>query len=228
MAIIPPIVERTFNGLLDHLATVVARSGIHPNTISTVGIIPSIIAALFLAEGWFELAGSFIFLGGILDMIDGKVARSTSQESKFGAIYDATLDRMAELIMYAGFGVYCMEQRMPFLLLITFIAGSSSILISYVRARAESHGISCPVGILRRGDRIVLMAVGAVLDGTGSFLHSTMQSALEAMGSTVMYRFPPMPLTISMTIIAVLAPVTVVQRLLHIGRQAQGDFTKKL
>ncbi|MBI4546799.1 MAG: CDP-alcohol phosphatidyltransferase family protein [Ignavibacteriae bacterium] len=218
MPLTPLVIERNFNRLLDSLVDVLSLSRIHANTISTIGIFPSIAAAYFSSQGQFTVGGILILIGGLLDMLDGKVARLNGHVSKFGAIYDATLDRLAELVIYTGIGIYFIQHNMHLTSLVVVVAVGSSLLVSYVRARAESHGIPCEVGFLRRGDRIVLLGAGAFFDFMADVFHAIVQGIITLLGLEVRYAFPPMPLTLVLMVIAVLSPITVVQRLMYISK----------
>jgi len=192
-----------------------------PNTISTIGIIPSFIAAFMLAGGWFVTGGLMIFLGGVLDMIDGKLARLTNRTSSFGALYDSTLDRIAEIAVFTGIGYFFVFQGMHLASLLVVIAASGSIMVSYVRARAESHGFTCNVGWMRRGERIVLLGSGAFFSFYPYPFDTIIIWLLKIIPFDLTYFYPPMPLTLAIALIAFFTPITVAQRVYEVWKQTR-------
>ncbi len=220
MALIPSWVENAFNKLLLPLTYSVKALHLSPNTISTIGVIPSFIAAFFLANGWFVTGGILILLGGMLDMIDGKLARLINRTSKFGALYDSTLDRIAEIAVYTGLGYFYVFQEMNLASLLVVIAAGGSIMVSYVRARAESHGFSCNVGWMRRGERIVLIGGGALFSFYPQPFDSLILGLLKVIPFDIYYFYPPMPLTLAIALVALFTPITVVQRVYEVWKQA--------
>jgi len=214
MSLIPYSIENYFDHMLDLVIWKISRSGIRPNWISTVGFMVILVAAFLLFKGEFSLAGVLILFGGLLDMADGKLARLTRQESIYGAIYDSTVDRIGELAIYTGIGAYLVANNMHMIAFVAVIAVGGSILISYIRARAESYDIPCNVGLLRRGERILLFGMGATLNFLGDLFHEPVRWMIAPLN--VQYLFPPMPLTIVLIAIAILSPVTIAQRLIYI------------
>ena len=223
MGLIPSGIENGFNKLLMPLVYTVKTFHISPNMLSTIGIIPSIVAAFLLAYGWFVAAGVFILLGGVIDMIDGKLARLTNRTSKFGALYDSTLDRIAEIAMYTGIGYFFVYQDMHFTSLLVVIAASGSIMVSYVRARAESHGYSCNVGWMRRGERIVLLGGAALLSFYPQPFDALVIGILKILPFDLTYYYPPMPLTMAIAIVAFFTPITVAQRVYVVWKQTKTE-----
>jgi len=221
MGLIPSKVEEVFNRSLMPLTYTVKTLRLSPNTISTIGVIPSFAAAFFLANGWFITGGILIFIGGILDMIDGKLARLTNRTSKFGALYDSTLDRIAEIAMYTGLGYFYVFQGMHLASLLVVIAASGSIMVSYVRARAESHGFTCNVGWMRRGERIVILGGGALLTIYPQPFDAIVFAFLKVIPFDITYYYPPMPLTLAIGLVAVFTPITVAQRVYEVWKQAR-------
>jgi CDP-diacylglycerol---glycerol-3-phosphate 3-phosphatidyltransferase len=228
MGLIPKSVESTFNRLLIPLVHSVKFLHLSPNTISTIGVVPSFIAAFLLAQGMFVLAGVFILTGGILDMIDGKLARLTNRTSQFGALYDSTLDRFAEIAMYTGIGYFFVFQDMHLASLLVVIAASGSIMVSYVRARAESHGFSCNVGWLRRGERIVILGFASLLSFFPQPFDLIVIVFLRIIPFDLTYYYPPMPLTLAIAFVAFFTPITVVQRVYEVWKQTKSERIKTI
>ncbi len=123
-------------------------------------------AACMTEIGW----GGFVILAaGLFDMMDGRLARMSGKSSLFGALWDSTLDRYSELVSLFGICLIFLQNGMFALGIITFAAMIGSVMVSYVRARAEGLQIECKVGLMQRPERVVVTAVTAMLTGiTGS------------------------------------------------------------
>jgi len=134
------------------------------------------------------MAGWLSLFAGSLDMLDGALARATNQASRFGALLDSTLDRYSELVLLGGLVLWSASRNALDELLLAFAALGGSLMVSYVKARAEGLGFSCEVGILTRPERVIILGLGLL---TGLVLPA-------------------------LAIIAVLANVTAVQRLIHV------------
>lgn len=151
------------------------KIGITPNFITTTGFILNVVAAgMFVYAGIYGgqndlaiigWAGSVILFAGLFDMMDGRVARLGNMSSKFGALYDSVLDRYSELMTFFGICYYLSMKDYFLYALIAFIALIGSLMVSYVRARAEGLGIECKVGFMQRPERVVLTSLGALFCG---------------------------------------------------------------
>ncbi len=165
-----PIVYRVIEPLIRGLA----RAGVTPNMITSTGFVLNLaVAVLFIVGskqprsdldiiGW---GGALILFAGLFDMIDGRLARVTGQTSKFGALYDSVLDRYSELFMFLGICFYLARQNYFESAVFTFLAMIGSVMVSYVRARAEGLGIECADGLMQRPERILLIGVSAIVCG---------------------------------------------------------------
>ena len=153
------------------------RIGITPNMVTTIGLLGNIAAAaVFVWAGYtgspselnyplVTLAGTLIILFSLFDMLDGQVARLGNMASTFGAMYDSVLDRYCELFTLGGIAFYFIQTGHVGAALITFIALVGSIMVSYVRARAEGRGLECKIGFMQRPERVVVTALGAIATG---------------------------------------------------------------
>ncbi len=221
MPLIPRAVEVGFNRALDRIARTRFFSRLSPNLVSTVGILVGIVPAFLFAYGEFVLAGIFMIISGVLDMLDGKIARASGRTTVFGALYDATVDRATELAIYTGIGAYFILRNMHLTSLFVVFAAGGSWLVSYVRARAESFGVPCEVGLLRRGERFFLLSAGAILSFAPEPFHEAALWFLDVVKLKTPYAYPPMPLTICIILIAILAQITIVQRLVHVWKSTR-------
>ena len=151
------------------------KIGITPNFITTTGFVLNVVAAgMFVYAGIYGgqndlaiigWAGGVILFAGLFDMMDGRVARLGNMSSKFGALYDSVLDRYSELMTFFGICYYLSMKDYFFYALIAFVALIGSLMVSYVRARAEGLGIECKVGFMQRPERVVLTSLGALFCG---------------------------------------------------------------
>jgi phosphatidylinositol phosphate synthase len=137
--------------------------GISPLVFNILGVAFGVAAGWALAVGRLPLAGLFVLLSGLADVIDGQVARGRNLASAAGAFLDSTLDRYSEAAVFLGAAWYY-DSKFAVLLVVTALAGS--LLVSYTRARGESLGVSCKYGVLQRAERMLLMALGTILDPT--------------------------------------------------------------
>ena len=116
----------------------------------------------FYYIGW---GGGIILFAGLFDMMDGQVARIGKMSSTFGALYDSVLDRYSELTVFFGICFYLINQGYVISSIVAFIALIGSLMVSYVRARAEGLGLECKVGFMQRPERVVLTGLGALCCG---------------------------------------------------------------
>ena len=157
------------------------KVGITPNLITFTGLLGNVAAAALVVYGGIEHPGDLSYVGwggliillsGLFDMMDGRVARVGNMSSTFGALFDSVLDRYSELITLFAFFYWLILSGYLWGSIITFAALVGSIMVSYVRARAEGLDIECKVGLMQRPERVVLTSVAAILSGVlygGSF-----------------------------------------------------------
>lgn len=174
-----------------------ARTGITPNTITWLGLLIAIGAGVLVGIGHPFAAGFVVLVGGFFDIIDGALARSTDRTSRFGAILDSTLDRAGEAVVLLGLLVFYTHEQSTSGVVVVGIVWLMSLLVSYIRARAEGMGLECETGFFTRAERVILLALGLLL--------SQINDAL----------------LIVLTVIATLSFITVVQRLRHVWRQTK-------
>jgi len=174
---------------------VLARTPVTPNTLSWSGFILALGAAALIVTGYPLAAGIVMLVAGFFDILDGALARRIKKVTPFGAVLDATLDRLSEaVILLAILAVYAIQQSLYGVLLVG-VALTCSLLVSYVRARAEAQGLECKVGIFTRAERVAILALGLLLS-----------------------YFTP-ALIIALAIIVVFSLVTIIQRVVYVWRQ---------
>jgi len=169
--------------LLDPIVNMVASIGITPNMVTVTGLLLNVVATAYLifqnpaTTGHTALGiwGILVLLAGSLDMLDGRLARVYNQSSAFGALFDSVIDRYSELVMFLGICYYLIIHHYPVSALIAFLAMIGSVMVSYVRARAEGLGIECKGGLMQRPERILLLTGAAILCGTYSVFFRSFQ-----------------------------------------------------
>ena len=147
-----------------------ALSRIHPNVLTFMGLVINIWAAWLLSRGSFRWAGLVVIGAGLFDMVDGRVARATSQVTRFGGFFDSVIDRYSDLALYMGLLVYYASINRFFYIVLTAVVMTGSVMISYSRARAENAIPKCKVGFLERPERVVLIIIGALFNRMAAVL----------------------------------------------------------
>lgn len=143
------------------VADLMVRHRVSPNLITTVGTLCTMGAGVIFATGHIRIAGWFMGLTALFDVLDGTVARRTGRSTVFGAFYDSTLDRVADGFVLGGLAMFYAindAHRSPVMLAITVAGLIGTFLTSYTRARAESLGLDAKVGIMQRPERVALLS----------------------------------------------------------------------
>jgi CDP-diacylglycerol--glycerol-3-phosphate 3-phosphatidyltransferase len=185
--LIPESVRAWSRGVLAPVARGMDAIHISPCTLTVMGIVPAIIAGYAFAKGMLKLGGVLVAVSGIFDLMDGLVARMAGRETRFGALLDSTIDRYSEIAVFVGLAVLFRETSTLYGVV---LALCGSLMVSYLKARAEGLGQSCTAGMLQRPERMIVVVIGALL-GMG-FLKG------------------------AIWIIAVLANITAIERLLRV------------
>jgi CDP-diacylglycerol---glycerol-3-phosphate 3-phosphatidyltransferase len=164
--------------VIDPVVRLLIKLGLTPNAVTSIGFILNIGVAIVFVIGAEEgnrgdltyvgWAGALILFAGLFDMLDGQVARLGNMKSIFGALYDSVLDRYSELIMFLGICYYLVAHHYFLSSIFAFIAMIGSMMVSYVRARAEGLGVECKGGLMQRPERIVTLGLFAILCGVTS------------------------------------------------------------
>jgi len=152
------------NKVILFIVRMLALSKIHPNVLTFIGLLINIAAAALLAVGQFRKAGLVIIGAGLFDMVDGRVARETNRVTRFGGFFDSVLDRYSDLALLVGLLVWYGSINREFYVVLTAIVMTGSVMVSYVRARAENSIPTCKVGFAERPERVVLFIIGALFD----------------------------------------------------------------
>ena len=134
--------------------------GLTPNTVTVLGFLLSAGVALVLATGRLTLAGLLLIATLAFDAVDGTMARTQGTTSRFGAFLDSTLDRWTELFLYGALVWHYLQVGQDVNVLLAVAAMSTSVMVSYTRARAEGVGLPCKEGIFTRFERMVVLIAG--------------------------------------------------------------------
>jgi len=153
-------------GFLAPVTGLLVRIGVHPNTISFVGLLLQVgVGALFLT-GRVRLGGALLLITAPLDALDGAVARAAGSDGLFGAFLDSTLDRLSDAALILGLALLQSRQGASLEMALFLVALVTAFMVSYTRARAESLGACCKVGALTRLERVLLIAVLSLFGAT--------------------------------------------------------------
>ena len=182
-----------FGWLIDHIVRWLALSRIHPNVLTFLGLLINVWAAFLFAEGKFRWAAAVVIGAGLFDMVDGRVARATDRVTRFGGFFDSVLDRYSDLGLFIGLLVYYASINRFGYIVLTAVVMTGSVMISYVRARAENSIPKCKVGFLERPERVVLIIIGGLFNRIAAVLW----------------------------VIAVLSNLTVIHRMIYTWRETQ-------
>jgi CDP-diacylglycerol---glycerol-3-phosphate 3-phosphatidyltransferase len=163
--------------------------GIHPNTLTLVGVLINVAAAVALGQDEFLLAGVIMIVANIFDFIDGKVAHITNTVSRFGAFWDSTLDRFSDIALFLGLIYLYATLRRTDYVMVASLAMMFSIMTSYARARAESLIQKCKVGFMERPERIVLFMIGAFTDRMAAALWVILILSIFTVADRIYYTY---------------------------------------
>jgi len=170
---------------------VLAKTGVTPNALTWLGLLLSIVSAVLIAGNNLIPAAIILIVAGLLDMLDGALARHTGKVTKSGAVLDSTLDRLSEAAIFIGIlALFADDGSLPEIVMVGITLALSQ-LVSYIRARAEALGVDCRTGLFTRPERVIVLILALLID----------------------------QLFIALIIIAFFSLVTVVQRLAYTWRR---------
>lgn len=185
--------RRVFKGVLEAIGGFLNQLGIKPMVITGFGLVGNLVAGILIAYGYLLLGGLIALIIWPLDALDGTMARMRNESGRYGAFADSVTDRYSEIAIYAGLLVYFFRIGSWTDGLLVFFAAIGSIMVSYVRARAEALNFSAKIGLLSRVERYIVLIPGIILG------------------------YP----RISLWILAVIGNFTALQRFWHVRRQAK-------
>ena len=177
------------------VAGALAKMGLTPNIVTLLGLAVAGASAYLISIGNLWAGGIVLLASGVFDLFDGALARLTGRTSKFGALLDSVVDRVSEAVILLGLLVFYIQLSSTEGLVLVYLALVGSIMVSYLRARAEGLGIECNVGVMTRPERVVTLGVGLIIG-----------------------QWWPTVVLIVLGVIAGLTFLTTVQRLIHAWR----------
>jgi CDP-diacylglycerol--glycerol-3-phosphate 3-phosphatidyltransferase len=187
--------RQVFKGILDKIGAFLNGLGIRPNVITTAGLLGNVAAGVLIASGQVLWGGLVAMILAPLDALDGTMARLRNESSRYGAFVDSVTDRYSEFALYAGLLVYFINTGTWQDALLVFFAAIGSILVSYIRAKAEALDYSAKIGLFTRVERYLVLIPGVILG---------------------------IP-RISLWILAIFANFTALQRFWYVRKQAMED-----
>jgi CDP-diacylglycerol--glycerol-3-phosphate 3-phosphatidyltransferase len=197
--------------VFEPIALAMGRLGLTPDALTIIGFGITLVGAILLALQVWVAGALVVFIGGVFDMFDGTLARATGQVSKVGAFMDSVFDRWGEALVYVGIIVGLSAVGLDAGVFLAAAAMASAFLVSYARAKSEGLGFStgtgmAEVGLMPREIRLVVLTGGLLIGGI-------LGIGPEVAGGS-------MVVVIALGLIAILATVTVIQRVLATRRQA--------
>ncbi len=179
------------------IAEFLNRIGIRPNTVTLIGLVGTVGVAILIAYGQMTWAGILLLLMGPVDAMDGALARLRNEASAWGAFVDAVTDRYSELFIFLGFLIHFILLSNVTGILLAYLAAAGSVLVSYVKARADASKLDANVGLLTRVERYLILIPGLIFSSL----------------------YPPLVL-IALFLIAIFANITALQRIFRVRRDA--------
>ncbi|HYK95662.1 MAG TPA: CDP-alcohol phosphatidyltransferase family protein [Candidatus Dormibacteraeota bacterium] len=218
------------------LATPVARGlgrlGLTPNALTLIGFLGTCVAAVAAAWQAWLAAGVLVLVFGIFDLFDGALARATGRATKLGAFLDSTFDRAGEAIVSIGIAVGCLTAGFNLGAILAASAMAAAFMVSYTRAKSESLGFTtgtgmAAIGLAPREVRLALLAIGLLAVsivgpvGPPNLDPSCPGNLLASCMAPAFYRAGDIALGGTLGLIAILATITTIQRILHVARAEQ-------
>lgn len=209
-SIISPELRARVRGVATPIAAGFGRLGLTPNHLTLIGFGIAVVAAVAAATQSWLAAGLLVVVGGVFDLFDGALARATGRASKLGAFMDSVFDRAGEGVVYVGIVAGSLAANYTAGAILAAAAMAAAFMVSYTRAKSESLGFTAgtgmaAIGVAPREVRIVILTIGLVAASLLGF-----EGGAAGRG----------PLTIALGLIAILATITTIQRIVHVIRQS--------
>ena len=203
------------------IALALGSLGFTPNTLTFIGFIGSGIAAVAAAQQAWLVAGILVIVFGVFDLFDGALARASNRVSRLGAFYDSVFDRAGELLVYLGILWGALDFGLWLPVVLTVAAMAAATMVSYTRAKSESLGFTAgsgmaAIGVAPREVRVAILSLGLIVAG----LLPGFPVDTDGAGGAA-YPLSGLALDISLGLIAILATITTIQRILHVRAQAK-------
>ncbi|MBI2487924.1 MAG: CDP-alcohol phosphatidyltransferase family protein [Deltaproteobacteria bacterium] len=189
------------------------EKSIHPNVLTVTTLIVSIVTGFLFHLGWTFFAGILLLAGSTFDIFDGRVARAQGLSSQYGAFFDSCMDRFSEAFIYLGLLSYFHESIFSY---VVFLILSSTMMVSYTRARAEGLAVDCEVGVMQRTERVVYLGVLSVFN----FLGNLITSGIGYKPGDYLVKF-------ALVVILIFSSYTAIHRMIHVMRRLRERENEK-
>jgi phosphatidylglycerophosphate synthase len=222
-SIVSPALRTRVRGLAVPVALFLGRLGLTPNALTLIGFGIAVLAAVAATQQLWLAAGLLVVFGGVFDLFDGVLARATGTTSRLGAFMDSVFDRWGEAVVYAGIVWGALDMGLWRPVVLAAAAMAAAFMVSYTRAKAESLGFTpgtgmANVGLAPREVRMAILVTGLLAAG---LLPRAFEDGVGAGGAA--YPLAAHALEISLGLIAILATITTIQRIIHTIRQASTE-----
>ncbi|MEA2453660.1 MAG: CDP-diacylglycerol---glycerol-3-phosphate 3-phosphatidyltransferase [Actinomycetota bacterium] len=184
--------------LMRPVGRALGRTPLSPNAVTLFGVVIQGVVGWLIIEGRLVAAGFIAIISALLDVFDGALAKAKDRVTKFGAFLDSTTDRLSDALLFVpiawlyGVSPDVKAHDEPWVAAVALVALVASLLVSYVKARAEGLGFDAKVGIAERAERVILVIIALVFNDL----------------------LPPI-----MVVLAVISVITVLQRIAHVYKQ---------
>jgi phosphatidylglycerophosphate synthase len=185
--------KESLHGVADPVARLLLRANVRPNQLTVAGLGVSILAGYAFFQGHLRLAAALLTVAGLFDFFDGSLARLAGSESAFGAFLDSVIDRYSDLVVLLGIVLFFERSDGTVGVFFTMATLVGATMVSYTKARAQSIGVSCEIGLMERPERMIVLIAGGV------------------------FQF----LTPAVVLLALLTNLTAVHRILYVRRAAR-------
>lgn len=229
-SVVSPALRQRVRDLATPIARGLGHLGLTPNALTVIGFLGTCVAAAAAASQAWLIAGILVLVFGIFDLFDGTLARATGKVTTFGAFLDSTLDRAGEAIVYIGIAIGCLQRDFAVGAVLAATAMAAAFMVSYTRAKAESLGLPSGTGLMNVGFapreiRIAILAIGLVAaglvgpvvdcDSNPDAIRGCLWATSRGEGGTA--------LSSTLAVIAILATITTIQRVLHVSRSGHAE-----
>lgn len=169
------------------LILILKRLGVSPNLITILGLGITLLSAYLISNGQFMIGGIVLIISSTFDLLDGSLARSLGKVTVFGGVLDSLSDRIGEVAIFCGLLIFYIAEPMKLEIILVFFALSGSLLVSYIRARAQAASIDCEIGIMTRPERLVLISLGLLINQMSIILWIIVALTMVTAGQRILH-----------------------------------------
>ncbi|MEO5964798.1 MAG: CDP-alcohol phosphatidyltransferase family protein [Candidatus Limnocylindrales bacterium] len=225
-SLVSPETRAKVRSLMTPIALGLGRLGLTPNALTVIGFAIACVAAVLAGAQLWLPAGLLVVFGGVFDLFDGALARATNKASRLGAFMDSVFDRWGEGVVYVGIVWGTLDLGLWRPIVLAAAAMASAFMVSYTRAKAESLGFEpgsgmANVGLAPREVRILILTLGLI--GAGIVGTGIDTSSCTTCAGGAAYPLGALVLELALGLIALLATITTIQRIVHTINQAHAQ-----